>query len=78
MIQRLGDLPCGTKGVIKQVRTDHQPELTQRLMELGFLLGAEVRIVHEAPLTKDPIAVEVRGSLIALRRSEANFVEVQC
>jgi ferrous iron transport protein A len=43
---------------------------------MGLLEGAEVELVHEAPVSRDPIAVRARGTLIALRRSEANLVRV--
>jgi Fe2+ transport system protein FeoA len=36
-----------------------------------------VRVVHQAPLGGDPIAVEIRGALIALRRHEAAGIDVE-
>jgi len=47
------------------------------LSDLGFLPGAEVQVVYEAPLGKDPIAVRIRGALIALRRKDADQIEVE-
>jgi ferrous iron transport protein A len=41
-----------------------------------LLEGSTVEVLHEAPFGKDPIAVRVRGALLALRRSEANHVRV--
>jgi ferrous iron transport protein A len=35
-----------------------------------------VELVHQAPFGGDPVAVRVRGALIALRRNEANLIEV--
>ena len=71
----LGHLGKGQKGMI--LRLDPDFFGTPRLMEMGFVEGSLVEIVHEAPYGRDPIAVRVRGSLIALRRQEANCVEVQ-
>ena len=51
-------------------------ELERRLLELGFLEGAAVEIVHEGPLGRDPIAVRINGTTIALRRREAMAVFV--
>lgn len=70
----LGQMRSGAKGVI--VRTAGPVELRNRLLEMGFLEGAVVELLHEAPFGGDPIAVRVRGSLLALRRSEANHIEV--
>jgi ferrous iron transport protein A len=75
--RRLGDLRKGQMATILSVGLDAQePELTQRLMEMGLLEGSVVEIVHEAPFGGDPVAIRVRGSLIALRRHEANQIEV--
>ena len=43
----------------------------RRLMELGFLPGTTVRLVRCVPVG-DLVELEVRGSHISLRRSEAN------
>lgn len=51
-------------------------ELEQRLLELGFLEGATVEVLHEGPLGRDPIAVRLNGTTIALRRREAMAVFV--
>jgi len=51
-------------------------ELEQRLLELGFSEGAAIEVVHEGPLGRDPIAVRLNGTLIALRRREAMAVFV--
>jgi len=51
-------------------------ELERRLLELGFVEGAHVEILHEGPLGRDPIAVRVNDTTIALRRREAMAVLV--
>ena len=51
-------------------------ELEQRLLDLGFLEGAAVEVVHEGPLGRDPIAVRINDTTIALRRREAMAVFV--
>lgn len=75
----LGTLKKGQKGVISRLLTQNMAgasSLTARLLEMGFVEGSEVEVIHEAPFGKDPIAVRIRGSLIALRRQEANAIEV--
>jgi ferrous iron transport protein A len=51
-------------------------ELEQRLLELGFVEGAAVEVLHEGPLGGDPIAVRVADTTIALRRREAMAILV--
>jgi|SRR5262249_18676737 ferrous iron transport protein A len=52
------------------------PEIESRLLELGFVEGAEIRILHEGPIGRDPIAVRINGTTIALRRREAMAILV--
>ena len=74
---RLGELKKGMSGRISRIEpSGDNKELVTRMMSMGLLEGSEVQLVHEAPFGGDPIAVRVRGALIALRRSEANQVEV--
>lgn len=51
-------------------------ELESRLIELGFVEGARVEILHEGILGRDPIAVRVDNVTIAVRRREAMAVIV--
>ncbi|MDY0091119.1 MAG: ferrous iron transport protein A [Candidatus Vecturithrix sp.] len=47
----------------------------QRLLDMGFIEGTCVKVIRNAPLM-DPLDIEIRGYLIALRRHEAKGVEV--
>jgi ferrous iron transport protein A len=76
---RLGDAQPGFRGIIVAVRrplgsapgaTDPE-ELELRLLEFGFVEGAQVEVLHEGPIGGDPIAVRVDDMRVALRRSEA-------
>src|ERR1700752_4147645 len=51
-------------------------EVERRLLELGFVEGAAVEVLHEGPLGRDPIAVRVNDNTIALRRREAMAIIV--
>jgi ferrous iron transport protein A len=74
---KLGSLKKGDQALIAQVGgPGASTELIERLLEIGILEGSRIELVHEAPFGGDPIAVRVRGSIVALRRSEANAVEV--
>ncbi|MBQ1460036.1 MAG: ferrous iron transport protein A [Oscillospiraceae bacterium] len=46
-----------------------------RLQELGFLPGAEVTALQESPFG-DPVAYAVLDTVIALRRSDAQYIEI--
>jgi ferrous iron transport protein A len=72
---RLGELSRGQGGKIVSVAGNSE-ELVQRLLAMGLLEGSNVEVVHEAPFGGDPVAVRVRGALLALRRSEANYITV--
>lgn len=75
---RLGELKKGVRAQIVQVGGHGEdPALIARLLEMGFLEGAEVEVCHEAPFSHDPIAIRVRSSLLAVRRNEANGIEVR-
>jgi ferrous iron transport protein A len=51
-------------------------ELESRLIELGFVEGARVEILHEGVLGRDPIAVRVDNITVAVRRREAMAIIV--
>ena len=51
-------------------------ELERRLLELGFVEGALIEILHEGLVGRDPIAVRVNDATIALRRREAMAILV--
>lgn len=51
-------------------------EMERRLIELGFIEGARVQILHQGLFGRDPIAVRVNGTTVALRRREAMAIQV--
>ncbi|MDZ5646621.1 FeoA family protein [Nitrospirillum sp. BR 11828] len=51
-------------------------ELERRLLEIGFVEGARVEILHEGLFGRDPIAVKVDDMRVALRRREAEAILV--
>jgi len=51
-------------------------ELESRLIELGFVEGAKVEILHEGIVGRDPIAVRVANVTVAVRRREAMAIIV--
>src|ERR1700724_3478305 len=51
-------------------------ELESRLLELGFVEGVDIEVLHEGPFGRDPMAVRVNNTPIALRRREAMAILV--
>ncbi len=78
----LGDARVGFRGRIAALDVGRVsgalpgPELERRLIELGFIEGAEVELLHEGLFGRDPIAVRVSETTVALRRREARAVLV--
>ncbi len=73
----------GLRGVVVQVGAESSSstlaagELERRLLEIGFVEGARVEILHEGLLGGDPIAVKLDDARVALRRREAQAVLVR-
>lgn len=79
---RLSQARPGDRGVIVQVgdhchHQDHALELERRLLELGFVEGATVELLHEGLFGRDPIAMKVDDMRVALRRHEASNITIQ-
>ena len=51
-------------------------ELESRLLELGFVEGARVEVLHEGIVGRDPIAIRIENVTVAVRRREAMAVVV--
>jgi ferrous iron transport protein A len=69
----LADLKRGESRTVVSVRGEDA--ITRRLMEMGVVPGVSVSMVKSAPFG-DPLEIRVRGYSLALRRNEAQTVEV--
>ncbi|WP_448807968.1 metal-dependent transcriptional regulator [Aminobacterium mobile] len=74
-------LPCplvmlrpGMKGTINRITADGP--LRKRLLEMGLVPGSIITYIQTSPLG-DPIEFEIRGTRLALRRSEAATVWIR-
>jgi ferrous iron transport protein A len=83
VVAPLGRGARGFRGVVSAIGPAHrrpggldQAELERRLLEIGFVEGASVEILHEGALGGDPIAVKLDDMRVALRRREADAVMV--
>ena len=70
----LDSLKRGQRGKI--IRINSTGKLKQKLLDMGFIFGADIEVVREAPLY-DPMELRIHAYLISLRRSEATLVEVE-
>lgn len=69
----LADVAPGRR--VRVAAVNGNGRLTQRLLEMGVIPGVTLKIVKSAPFG-DPIEVRVRGYSLAMRRSEADAIEV--
>lgn len=69
----LKNLPVGTNAKVVSVAGNNA--ITKRLMEMGVVPGVSVRVIKSAPFG-DPIEIRLRGYSLAMRKSEADTIEV--
>lgn len=60
----------------KIIGVNGESAAARRLLEMGVVPGASVRIIKSAPFG-DPLEVRVRNSHLAIRKSEANTIFVE-
>ena len=76
----LTSLGAGSAGIVAAVRAPQpgqDPELVLRLIEIGFLPGEPVRVIARGQPGNEPIAVRLGHTTFALRRFEADFVQIE-
>ena len=80
----LSALAKGERATVLSVTEDGQSlgdeqasTISRRLLELGFVPGAELEVVARMWPGDDPLAVRVGGSIFALRRREAQAIRVR-
>lgn len=71
----LDTLPVGQQATVAALSAPAEQRL--RLLELGFVPGGTVAAVQESPFG-DPVAYQVCGAVIALRRTDARQIQVGC
>ena len=70
----IGELDVGETAVLQEINLPKSA--AERLMELGLLPGASIRLVRRAPLGC-PIEFEVGGARLALRGADAANIFIQ-
>ena len=70
----LSDFAIGETGVVKAV--GGEGKIKRRLFDMGITPGAEIFLRKKAPLG-DPIEITIRGYELTLRKTEAQFVNME-
>lgn len=70
----LNELPIGTSGKVKQFNLDGP--IKRRFFDLGLIYDTLVMPLLKSP-AGDPIAYQIRGTVIALRIKDASKVIVE-
>lgn len=61
---------------VKVLKINGEGAFKRRIMDMGITKGSEIFIRKVAPLG-DPVEVTIRGYELSLRKSDAEFVDVQ-
>jgi Fe2+ transport system protein FeoA/Mn-dependent DtxR family transcriptional regulator len=70
----MGGLPVGSQARVVEIAGSGKHQ--RRMLDMGFVPGAEVNTVRRAPLG-DPIEYHIKGTAVALRRKDADSVLVE-
>ncbi len=73
-LKRLDQLPLEQSAEIVAIETDE--DIKRRLMDLGMIYGTLVKSVLVSP-AGDPVAYEVRGATVALRKQISSLIVVK-
>ena len=75
MPRMLSDVLPGETVIIRRIRPGGRA-IRQRLLDMGITRGVEVHVERTAPLG-DPMELKVKGYHLAVRKTEAAFIEVE-
>ena len=73
-MQKLVQIPLNQTVYIQEIQC--KEHVKRRLLDLGLIQGTKIKPVFKSPLG-DPIAYEIRGTLISIRNEEANRIIVK-
>ncbi len=55
---------------------DHSHPSARRIIEVGFTPGQQIELINKTAFS-DPLAFSLRGTIIAIRRNEAESIYIQ-
>ena len=69
----LSELPINTKAYIDSLNCNGN--IRRRLLDLGLVKNSSITPILESP-SGDPRAFEIRGTLIAIRKEDADLIKI--
>lgn len=70
----LGELPVHRPGQVVEIRGAGKHQ--RRMLDMGFVSGAEVLVIRRAPLD-DPVEYRIKGTQVSMRRQDADIILVE-
>lgn len=70
----LYELPLNTVGIVKELNCNGN--IRRRLLDLGIVDGTKIIPVFKSP-SGDPIAYEIRKTILALRKEDSNLINLK-
>ena len=67
----LNELPLNTVGVIDSLNCNKN--IRRRMLDLGLIKGTKIIPVFKSP-SGDPVAYEIRKTLIAIRKEDSELI----
>lgn len=70
----LYELPLNTVGIIDNINCNGN--IRRRMLDLGLIKGTKITPVFKSP-SGDPIAYEIRKTLIAIRKEDSSMITLK-
>lgn len=71
---KLTELDFGKTATVVAVKEGER--VTKRLMEMGIVPGVKIKVIKSAPFG-DPLEIRLLGYNLAVRKNEAEVIEVE-
>jgi ferrous iron transport protein A len=72
-MRKASEIKYGEIVTINEIDYNHPS--SQRIIETGFTPGQQIELINKS-VFNDPLAFSVRGTLIAIRKNEADCIKV--
>ena len=70
----LYELPLNSVGIIDNINCNKN--IRRRLFDLGLIKGSKIIPVFKSP-SNDPVAYEIRNTLIAIRKEDSELITIK-
>ena len=71
---KLCDLPLNEVGIIDNLNCNEN--IKRRMLDLGLIKGTKITPIFKSP-SGDPIAYEIRKTLIAIRKEDSSMITLK-